>query len=140
MDLLTIFKAVLSNQAILSAVTSALFIILLGFFLTKRGTFKASLGKDLSTVVLTVGLPALSFNAFMSDINPETLRQGMMILIWGFIFQGALIFLMKFYYVRYNKDQQQALTVLTALGSTTFLRFRLLARFTARRACSLRRF
>ncbi|NIZ46328.1 AEC family transporter [Entomospira nematocerorum] len=120
MELFRIFQDVLSNQAVISAVTSSIFIILLGFFLTKRGTFKPSLGKDLSTVVLTVGLPALSFNAFMSDINPETFRQGMMILIWGFVFQGALIFLMKAYYFRYTKDERQALTVLTTLGSTTF--------------------
>jgi malate permease and related proteins len=118
--LYTTFGSILSNSAVISAVTSSIFIILLGFFLTKRGTFKPSLGKDLSTVVLTVGLPALSFNAFMNDINPEALREGLVILIWGFVFQGSLIFLMKLYYFRYNKDERQALTVLSTLGSTTF--------------------
>ncbi len=115
-----IFREILTNNAIVGAISSSILIILLGFILTKKEIFKAALGKDLSMVILTVGLPALSFNAFMQDINHETLRQGMLMLVWGFVFQGALIFLTKLYYFKYKADERQALVVLTTLGSTTF--------------------
>jgi predicted permease len=120
MDLSTIFKEVFSSNTIIGAISSSVLIILLGFFLVKKKIFSDDLAKGLSTVILTVGLPCLSFNSFMQDINPDTLRQGMSILIWGFIFQGLLIGLTQLYYARYQKDKRKALSVLTTLGSTTF--------------------
>lgn len=108
------------DQDTIGAISSSLIIILLGFYLTKNKIFSESFAKTLSTVILVVGLPALSFTSFMKDINEESLRNGINILIWGFIFQGGLIFLLKGYYYHYKKDEKQALVVLTTLGSTTF--------------------
>lgn len=119
-DLYQIFSTVLSNNSIIGAISSSLLIILLGFFLTKKGIFDESIGKKLGMVILTVALPALSFKSFMQDINPEKLMHGATVLVWGFIIQGALIILMRFYYFRYEDQKKQALTVLTTLGSTTF--------------------
>lgn len=108
------------DRETVGAISSSLVIILLGFYLTKKKIFSDSFAKTLSTVILVVGLPALSFNSFMKDIDEKTLRDGINILIWGFIFQGGLIFLLKAYYFHYKNDEKQALVVLTTLGSTTF--------------------
>ena len=120
LDLFQIFSTVLGNNSIVGAISSSLLIILLGFFLTKKEIFDAKIAKQLSLIILTVALPALSFKSFMQDISPEKLMQGATVLIWGFVIQGSLIFLMKIYYFRYEEQRKKALTVLTTLGSTTF--------------------
>lgn len=120
LNLFHIFSDILSNNNIVGAISSSLLIILLGFYLTKKKIFSDIIAKNLSLTVLTVALPALSFNSFMQGIDDEKLMRGLTILIWGFIIQGALIFLMRLYYAKYKKDTQEVLTVLTTLGSTTF--------------------
>ncbi|MCI2170520.1 AEC family transporter [Schleiferilactobacillus perolens] len=110
----------LTNMNVVSAVTSTIFIILLGFFLRRKGIFSDSLGKTLSKVVLTVALPALAFNSFMQPIDPVTLRQGINVLIWGIIIYILLIFITPFMYFKSDKDKKTVLSVLTTFGSTTF--------------------
>lgn len=110
----------LTNMNVVSAVTSTIFIILLGFFLRRRGIFSDSLGKTLSKVVLTVALPALAFNSFMQPIDPDTLRQGINVLIWGIIIYVILILVTPFMYFKSDKDKKSVLAVLTTFGSTTF--------------------
>lgn len=74
MDILEIIQTTVTDMTIISAITSTVFIIMLGFFCRKKGIFSAEVGKILSKVVLTVALPALAFNAFMQDIDPDTLK------------------------------------------------------------------
>lgn len=120
LNLFEIFQTVLGNNNIMGAISSSLLIILLGFYLTKKKIFNDVIAKNLSLAVLTVALPALSFNSFMQDIDSEKLMRGLTVLIWGFVIQGSLIFLLKLYYAKYSGDKKQALVVLTTLGSTTF--------------------
>lgn len=120
MNLFDIFKTTLSDSAFIGAIASTVLIILLGFFLRKKEIFSSQVSKLLSNVVLTVALPALAFNAFMQDINPETLKQGMNVLIWGIAIYIILIFISKPFFLRYHADKQDTLRVLTIFGSTTF--------------------
>ena len=69
MNLFDIFRSTLTDMSIVSAITSTVFIILLGFICRKKEIFSESVGKILSKVVLTAALPALAFRAFMQDIN-----------------------------------------------------------------------
>lgn len=94
MNLFDIFRSTLTDMSIVSAITSTVFIILLGFVCRKRG-FSESVGKILSKVVLTVALPALAFRAFMQDINTELLMQGINVLIWGLVIYIILILVSK---------------------------------------------
>lgn len=110
----------MTDMNIVSAITSTVFIILLGFFCRKKGIFSAEVGKILSKVVLTVALPALAFNAFMQDIDHETLRQGRNVLVWGILIYIILIFVSKPLFMKYKGDEQDTLRVLTIFGSTTF--------------------
>lgn len=120
MGILDAIKETLTNVAIISSITSVILIILLGYYMRKRGTFGANFGKVLSKVVLSVALPALAFNSFMAPINNDTLRQGMNVLIWGILIYVILIFVTPLPYLKYKGDKRTTLSVLTIFGSTTF--------------------
>ncbi|EMW6345611.1 AEC family transporter [Enterococcus faecium] len=120
MNLFDIFRSTLTDMSIVSAITSTVFIILLGFVCRKKGIFSESVGKILSKVVLTVALPALAFRAFMQDINTELLMQGINVLIWGLVIYIILILVSKPFFLSYKGDKQTTLRVLTIFGSTTF--------------------
>ncbi|MGY3778252.1 AEC family transporter [Isobaculum melis] len=120
MNLGEIIKTTLTDMTIISAITSTVFIILLGYFCRKKGIFNKNVGKILSNVVLTVSLPALAFNAFMQDINPDSLKESINVLIWGLLIYIILIFVSKPIFLKFKGDQQDTLRVLTIFGSTTF--------------------
>ncbi|MBU5267472.1 AEC family transporter [Virgibacillus proomii] len=77
MDILQEIQATFTDMKIVSAITSVLFIILLGYFCHKQNIFSDTVGKALSRVVLVVPLPALAFNTFMEDIDAKSLSKGM---------------------------------------------------------------
>ena len=52
MDILEIIQTTVTDMTIISAITSTVFIIMLGFFCRKKGIFSAEVGKILSKVVL----------------------------------------------------------------------------------------
>lgn len=120
MSLGKILVETFTNMDIISAITSTLFIILLGFILRKRGVFNDKFGKVLTKVVLAVSLPALAFNSFMAPIDADTLHQGINVLIFGILIYIILIFITKLMYVNYQGDRADVLSVLTTFGSTTF--------------------
>ncbi|WP_025728212.1 AEC family transporter [Atopobacter phocae] len=120
MNILEVFIKTLETPQINTAIIASLAIILLGYACRKRGIFDATTGKTLTKVVLTLSLPALAYNAFMSDINPETFNNGMGLLIWGILMYPILIALTIPIYKNYQGDEKTALRVLSILGSTTF--------------------
>jgi len=96
---MSVFKAVeatFSNAAIISSITSTIFIILLGFFLRRHGTFGENFGKVLTNVSLTVAIPALAFNSFMQPMDSTAFHQGMGVLVWGIVIYVLLIFVTPF--------------------------------------------
>lgn len=120
MKLATVLKATFTNMDIISAISSTLFIILLGFILRKKGIFDNKFGKIMTKVVLTVSLPALAFNSFMVPIDQKTLRHGINVLIFGILIYIILIFVTPWFYLKYDKSKRTVLSVLTTFGSTTF--------------------
>lgn len=115
-----ILNTTLTDMTILSAISSTIFIILLGFIARKKEIFNDQVGKILSKVVLTVALPALAFKAFMQDIDPNSLAEGRNVLIWGIAIYIILIVLSKPIFMKFKGDEQDTLRVLTIFGSTTF--------------------
>lgn len=120
MSVIKAVESTFTNTAIISSITSTIFIILLGFFLRRRGTFGENFGKVLTKVALSVAIPALAFNSFMQPMDSEAFHQGMGVLVWGIIIYILLIFVTPFLYQRYVKDQREVLAILTTFGSTTF--------------------
>ncbi len=120
MNFLEITKAVLMNMSLRGAVFSTVFIILLGYYIRKKDLVPANSAKVLSSVLLSVALPALAFKAFLSDINAKTFTSGRNIFIFGFIAYIILILIGRLLYKGLAKDKRDTMTVLTAFGSTTF--------------------
>ncbi|NVY95601.1 AEC family transporter [Lactobacillus sp. DCY120] len=120
MQLSSILWKTFTDSNIISSISSTLFIILLGFFLRKRGIFDGKFGKMMTKIVLSVSLPALAFNSFMAPINQETMHHGLAILVFGIIIYIILIFVTKLFYLSYDADKRSVLSILTTFGSTTF--------------------
>lgn len=114
------FKEVFGNPDISKALASTILIILLGYILRKREVFSENFAKVLTKVVLSVALPALAFNSFMTKLDPDSLKQSMSVLIWGILIYVILIFATKPLYLKYKGDKKEVLEVLTQFSSTTF--------------------
>ncbi|MCO6540749.1 AEC family transporter [Bombilactobacillus bombi] len=121
MNLAKVLQKTFTNMDIISAISSTLLIILLGFILRKKGIFDGKFGKMMTKVVLSVSLPALAFNSFMVPIDEKTLQHGINVLIFGIIIYIVLILVTPLLYLNYSdRDKRTVLSVLTTFGSTTF--------------------
>lgn len=120
LNISAIIEKTFTNESVISAITSTIFIIFLGFFLRKRNVFGASFGKVLTKVTLAAAMPALAFNSFMQPIDARSLQQGIDILIWGIVIYILLIFLTPLLYKKQNKNRKEVMAILTTFGSTTF--------------------
>ena len=120
MSIVEIILKTITDNSIIGAIVSSLAIIGLGFYLRKKNLINETASKTLSTIVLSVAIPALAFTSFMKDINEKSLKEGINLLIWGFVIYILLIVLSKLIYSRYKGEKQDVLRVLTIFGSTTF--------------------
>ncbi|MGL5645287.1 MAG: AEC family transporter, partial [Cetobacterium sp.] len=59
--------SVLSDKNIIGVMSSSISIMILGFYLGKSNKLKSSFSIPLGEIILTISIPALSFNAFMKD-------------------------------------------------------------------------
>jgi auxin efflux carrier family permease len=105
---------------IVSAITSTIFIVLLGYYLRRKGVFGENFNKVLTKVVLSVSVPALAFNSFMQPIDQKSMHQGMGVLVWGILIYIIFIFLTPLLYINEKKDRRDTMAILTTFGSTTF--------------------
>ena len=122
MNFLNALEKTFTNVNIVSAITSTVFIILIGYGMRKKGVFTDTFAKTLTKVVLSVALPALAFTSFMQPIDAKTLSQSTNVLIWGIVMYVVLIFIMNPFFTMYKTqgDRQMTLKVLSIFGSTTF--------------------
>ncbi|WP_342274652.1 AEC family transporter [Spiroplasma endosymbiont of Phycita roborella] len=103
-----------------SAILATIFVIFLGWFLTKRGTFKKDWEAVLIKIVMVVGLPSLAFDGFMTNTTTEQVKTQVAILLVGFLFYMILGIVAKYFYIKYDKDIQDTLAMCTVFASTTF--------------------
>lgn len=115
-----IIKA-LSSMDLWIAVCKSVFIILLGFILTKMKTLPEGTGKILTKFVMIVALPCLAFGSFMTSITKESFNSALFSFIYGFIIYILFIFISKllFMWIK-NKDRRIVMEILFVFGSTTF--------------------
>ncbi|WP_233485740.1 AEC family transporter [Spiroplasma sp. ChiS] len=94
--------------------------IFLGWFLTKRGTFKKDWETVLIKIVMVVGLPCLAFDGFMADTTVEQVKTQAAILLVEFLFYIILGIVAKYFYIKYEQDVRDTLAMCTVFASTTF--------------------
>lgn len=122
-------ETVFTDNNFLGAVFSTVFIILLGYYLRKSNKVNDNASKVLTTILLTVALPALAFNAFMTNIAAETFTTGLNSFIFGFIAYIILIVITFAYKILYKGDKLDAIRGLTIFGSTTFFGLPIISAF-----------
>ncbi|MFI3328941.1 MAG: AEC family transporter [bacterium] len=103
-----------------SAVSKSIIIILLGFFLTKKGIFTKDTPRVLTKVVLVAALPCLAFTGFMADITQAEFLSAIFAFVWGFIIYTIFIFLSKLLFIKFSKEKRMVCEMLFIFGSTTF--------------------
>ncbi len=105
-----------------SAILATIFVIFLGWFLTKRGTFKKHWETVLIKIVMVVGLPSLAFDGFIANTTTEQVKTQVAILLVGFLFYMILGIVAKYFDIKYDKDIQDTLAMCTVFASTNSLR------------------
>ena len=119
MNLGKILEDILSNNNIIGTISSVLIIILIGFIFTKKKILSEVTAENLSKIILFLAIPALSYNAFMQDMDSEKLNQSMSLLIWSIVIHLALIFISTIIFKKYGKSEKDVLRMITIFGSTT---------------------
>lgn len=120
-DIGTNVAGALSSMNLWIAICKSVFIILLGFGLTKLKFLPDGTGKVLTKVVMLICLPCLAFSSFMTNITRENFNSALFSFIYGFVVYILFIFLAKllFIWVK-DKDRRKVLEILFVFGSTTF--------------------
>lgn len=119
MNLGKILENILSNNNIIGTISSVLIVILIGFIFTKKKILSEITAENLSKIILFLAIPALSYNAFMQDMDSEKLNQSMSLLIWSIIIHLALILISTVIFKKYGKSKKDVLRMITIFGSTT---------------------
>lgn len=129
MDIISTIQSVATDNAFLGAIFSTISIILLGYYLRRSNKVGDDASKVLTTILLTIALPALAFNAFMTDISDETFTTGLNSFIFGFVAYIILIVISYVYAVKYKGNKLDAMRGLTIFGSTTFFGLPIISAF-----------
>lgn len=129
MSIQNVILSVLTDNAFLGAIFSTIFIILIGYYLRKSNKVKDDASKVLTTILLSVSLPALAFNAFMTDISDSVFTTGLNTLVFGFVAYILLIILTYVYKAKYKGDMLDAIRGITIFGSTTFFGIPIISAF-----------
>ncbi|MDQ7983049.1 MAG: AEC family transporter [Spiroplasma sp.] len=110
----------LKNWGFWSAIGAAIFVIFLGFLLTWKNILKKEWDKVLIKLVMTIGLPSLALQGFLTDITIDELKNQMAVLAIGFIFYALMAFGTRLFFLKYDRDVQDTLAMCIAFASTTF--------------------
>lgn len=110
----------LKNWGFWSAIVAAVFVIFLGFLLTRKNILKKEWDKVLIKLVMIIGLPSLSLQGFLTGITIEQLKEQVVVLAIGFIFYALMSMGSKIFFLKYNRDIQDTLAMCLAFASTTF--------------------
>lgn len=103
------------------AICKSVFIILLGFMLTKVKIISDRAEEIIAKFVMVVSLPCLAFSSFMSTISPSELSSALFAFVYGFIAYFVFIFLAKLIFIGVkNKNRKKAMEILFVFGATTF--------------------
>ena len=111
---------VLHNPQVTSTIAAIILITLTGYFLTLKGIFTVELEQQLTKLILTLSVPALSFISFMQPLDSKLLHEGIAVILWGFILYIVLLLIIPVAYPFIKStEQKQVLGIITVFGSTT---------------------
>lgn len=121
MSLWNTFNLIFSNHNIVGLLSSTFSLLILGIVFGKKQIFEEKVADNISNVVLTLSIPALSILAFMNDFNPEIFKEGINIMVWTFILHLFFIPITKYFYANRTIDDKTTLEISTIFGAVTIL-------------------
>ena len=110
---------ILTDKNIIGVMSSSIFIMVLGFYLGKTEKLKSSFSIPLGEIILSISIPALSFNAFMKDFDKSTFMNGINILIWSFIIHIILMIVAGVFYYNLDFEKRLTLKMMSVFGGIT---------------------
>ncbi len=115
---------IITNHDFLAAVFSTIFVIMLAFFLRRKNIIKENAKTVISSLVLKLGLPAMAFSAFMTDLNENEFKSNMQVLILGiclyiFLIIGSFLIL-KLASKKLDQNRRDVLSMIAIFGNCTF--------------------
>ncbi|ATZ18432.1 malate permease [Williamsoniiplasma somnilux] len=113
-------QKILGGWPLWTAIFATIFVIGLGFFLTKKQILNKDWEKVFIKIVMVVGLPALALQGFLTDASEDSLKKELVVILIGFLFYLLMTTTSKFIFYKQNKDVRDTLAMCIALGSTTF--------------------
>ena len=120
MDIWYELLRIIANAKVIGIIASVVLITGLGYVLTSRHVFSARFADELSQLVLVIAVPALAFNSFMQPLAAGTLKQGVVLVVWGIVLYAVLLVISPFaYWWVSSADQRGILGIITTFGSTT---------------------
>ena len=119
MNTTNILISILSDQNIIGVMSSSISIMVLGFYLGKTEKIKSYFSIPLGEIILSLSIPALSFNAFMKDFDKTTFANGLNIVILMILIHLTLILTGKYFFKNLNSEKQLTLKMMTVFGGIT---------------------
>ena len=113
------FISVLSDKNIIGVMSSSISIMILGFYLGKKNKLSSFFSVPLGEIILTLSIPALSFNAFMKDFDKQTFSTGINILVWSFVIHLFFMISGSLFYKNLNLEKQLTLKIMSVFGGIT---------------------
>lgn len=111
--------SMLSDRSIIGVMSSSISIMILGFYLGKTNKLNSSFSVPLGEIILSISIPALSFNAFMKDFDKATFINGINILIWSFLIHLFLMGIANLFYKNLDLEKQLTLKIMSVFGGVT---------------------
>lgn len=113
-------KAILLDENFLKAILFSLLLIALGFFLRYTKLVGDKTKKIICFIVLKISLPALAFNAFMSDFDQQKFKDEIIIFILSFAFFIVLLLIGNLIFKGYAKEKRHVYAIFITVGQLTF--------------------
>lgn len=121
------FIEVLTDQNLLSAVFSTVVVVLISFYLRRKNILKEESKKVISKIILTLALPSLAFDAFMSDFNSKEASSAYQVLGLGICFYLFLIIIIslifKYCFKNISNEKKDVYKIVIIFGNVTFFTF-----------------
>lgn len=122
---------IIQNQKFLSAVLSTVIVILISFILRRKNIIGENAKKAVADLVLKLALPAMAFNAFMSDFSKSEANSTMQVFLFGLAMYLILIFglklLFKYTFKNISDKTKQVYQIVIIFGNVTFFTFPIVA-------------
>lgn len=120
MDVITSITNIVNNNQITGTIASVILITLAGYLLTLTKVFTATFEQQITKLILTLSVPALSFASFMQPLNRQLLHEGIIVICWGFALYILLLILSPLaYFFLTDRLKRKILGIITVFGSTT---------------------